>query len=203
MGYDLKMTDTKWTIAANGIETLSRLLHSHPETAYDYLEFRNILAGEATAFAAERATDADLARIKECLDQLKDAHSRNDPLAEAAADADFHLSIYDSAKNSVMTHIMRRLFEMLSSGVFYDRAGLRMRRGVRENFMTQHQKIYEAIAARNPEAARIAAQAHIISTREALLEAKQEDHRLEVSKRRQQGSDLVVRRRVDGSNTPD
>ncbi|MBX9633458.1 MAG: hypothetical protein K2X44_00630 [Magnetospirillum sp.] len=70
------MSDTKKTQIAqsNGTRTgektvdpLSRLLHSHPETAYDYLEFRRLLAGQASAFAAERATEEDLARLETCM----------------------------------------------------------------------------------------------------------------------------------------
>lgn len=201
-GYLQLMTQTRSTPSdrtggtdAEASDALSRLLHSHPETAYDYLEFRRLLASQAAAFAAERATDDDIKRIEISLRAMEQAHALDDPAQEAAADADFHLAIYDAAGNTVMAHIMRRLFTMLQSGVFYDRADLYLRRGVREGFLRQHQAIYAAIAARNPDAARAAADAHLVSTKEALREAQRADHRREVSVRRREGLDLMVKSR--------
>ncbi len=194
------MSDTRKTEAApageaQNADTLSRLLHSHPETAYDYLEFRRLLAGQAAAFAAERASDEQLAHLEDCMRAMVAAHALDDPAQEAAADAHFHLAVYEAAGNTVMTHIMRRLLEMLKSGVFYDRADLYLRRGVREGFLRQHQAIYTAIAARDPDAARAAADLHLTSTKEALREAQRADQRREVSIRRREGLDLVARPR--------
>ncbi|MCR6631951.1 MAG: FCD domain-containing protein [Magnetospirillum sp.] len=180
------------TATAEMVDPLSRLFHSHPETAYDYLEFRRLLAAQASAFAAERGSEEDIARLHDRLRAMEEAHALDDPAQEALVDAQFHLAIYEMAGNTVMAHIMRRLFEMLKNGVFYDRADLYLRRGVREGFLRQHQAIYAAIAARNPEAARAAADAHLVSTAEALREAQRADQRREVSVRRREGLDLMV-----------
>lgn len=188
------MTDTPKPPAQN-VDTLSRLLQSHPETAYDYLEFRHLLAGQASAFAADRASDEDIQRLHDCLHAMEEAHALDDPAQEAAADAKFHLAVYEAAGNTVMEHIMRRLFEMLKSGVFYDRADLYLRRGVRDAFLRQHQAIYAAIAARNPDAARAASDAHLQTTTEALREAQRADQRREVSVRRREGLALMVKGR--------
>lgn len=173
------------------VDPLSRLLHSHPETAFDYLEFRRLLAGQAAAFAAERATEEDIARLHDALRAMEEAHALDDPAQEAQADARFHLICYEMAGNTLMLHIMRRLFAMLTSGVFYDRSDLYLRRGVREGFLRQHQAIYAAVAARNPDAARAAADAHLASTAEALREAQRADHRREVALRRRDGLELM------------
>jgi len=172
-------------------DTFATLLRSHPETAFDYLEFRGLLAGEATAFAAQRASPAEVARIGACLKAMEQAHALDDPEQEAAADAHFHLAIYEGVHNQVMLHIMRPLFEMLRLGVFYERTELYLRRGVREVFLRQHQAIYQAIAAGDAEGARAAASAHLASTAEALREAQWAAHRREVSGRRRNGSGLV------------
>ncbi|OAN55975.1 transcriptional regulator [Paramagnetospirillum marisnigri] len=174
-------------------DPLSRLLQAHPHTAYDYLEFRRVMAGSAAALAAERASAADLARLRACLDAMERAHALDDPSQEAAADAEFHLAIYESAHNLVMTHVMRRVFEMLKGGVFYDRSDLYRRRGVRDGFLRQHQAIWKAVEARNPALARQAAEAHINSIEEALREAQHADARREVAMRRRSGPDLTSR----------
>ncbi|OIQ89442.1 putative L-lactate dehydrogenase operon regulatory protein [mine drainage metagenome] len=187
------MTDDIETRAA-GVELLARLLNSHPETAFDYLEFRGLLGGEAAAAAALRASEAELAHLGACLTALEEAHGLDDPAQEAQADARFHLAIYEAAHNAVMTHVMGGLLDMLQAGVFYDRADLYLRRGVRDSFLRQHQALYAAIAARNPEAARLTAKAHIAATAEALREAQMADHRRAVSERRAEGAGLTMAR---------
>ncbi|TAN62180.1 MAG: FCD domain-containing protein [Magnetospirillum sp.] len=189
------MTRTKPS-AEPANDPLARLLQAHPQTAYDYLEFRRLMAGNAAALAAERADEADLARLRACMEAMERAHALDDPAQEATADADFHLAIYQAAHNLVMTQVMRRIFEMLKGGVFYDRADLYRRRGVRDGFLRQHQAIWQAIAAGDPEAARTLAEAHIRSTEEALREAQHADARREVALRRRSGSDLTGRTRA-------
>ena len=178
-------------------DPLARLLQAHPETAYDYLEFRKVMAGSAAALAAERATPEDLARLRACLEAMEKAHALDDPAQEAAADAEFHLAIYQAAHNLVMSQVMRRIFEMLKGGVFYDRGDLYRRRGVRDGFLRQHQAIWQAIASGNPEVARAMAEAHIASIEEALREAQHSDSRREVALRRRAGSDLTGRGRTE------
>jgi len=174
-----------------GMELLARLLASHPETAFDYLEFRGLIGGEAAAYAAQRATAEEIAHIRDCLDAVEKAHLLDDPAQEAHADALFHLAIYEAAHNEVITHIMRVVFDMLRSDVFYDRSMLYQRKGVRENFLRQHQALFSAIAARDAEASRKAAQAHLSSAAEALRENLMADRRREVSSRRAEGITLT------------
>ncbi len=187
--------------AEPAVDPLARLLQAHPETVFDYFEFRRLMAGNAAALAAERATEQDLARLKACVETLERAHDGDDPEKEALADAEFHLAIYDAAHNEVMAQVMRRVFEMLRGGVFYDRADLYRRKGVRDGFRRQHQAIWHAIAAGNPEAARSMAEAHIWSTEEALREAQHADVRREVALRRRAGSDLTGRPRPTGDRS--
>ena len=173
-------------------DPLARLLQCHPETAFDYLEFRRMMAGPAAAFAAERATSQDLEKLAACLRQIEEAHGLDDASQEAAADAAFHLAIYEASHNEVLIRIMQQFIRMMSEDVFYERTSLYQRRGVRDSFLRQHQAIYHAIAAGNPEAARATADAHLASTMEALREAQRADARLEVALRRQQGAKLVT-----------
>ncbi|MGP0060495.1 MAG: FCD domain-containing protein [Beijerinckiaceae bacterium] len=180
------------------IDGLTRLLQAHPETVFDYFEFRRLMAGNAAALAAERATEKDLAHLKACFEALEKAHDGDDPEVETQADADFHLAIYEAAHNLVMAQVMFRVFGMLKGGMFYDRADLYRRKGVRDRFRRQHQAIWHAIAAGNPVAARSMAEAHIGSIEEALREAQHADARREIAFRRRAGSDLTKRPRASG-----
>lgn len=171
---------------------LSALLQQNPETTFDYLEFRAIVEGSAAYLAALRATEIDREMLRACFERMESAHGHDDPTEEADADADFHLAVYEASHNVVMLHIMRSLSEMLRNDVFYNRAKLYMRRGVRDLLLTQHRAVYEAVMAGDPPAARTAAEAHINFTRDALTEIAKADARLEVSLRRMAKSDLVA-----------
>ncbi|MGO9684471.1 MAG: FCD domain-containing protein [Beijerinckiaceae bacterium] len=164
-------------------EPLYAALAARPETTFDYLEFRRFVEGSAAYFAALRGTDIDRTMIREGFETMEGAHHKDDPSDEADADADFHLAIYEASHNLVMLHIMRSLSEMLRKDVFYNRAKLYQRQGVRELLLEQHRAIYEAVMAGDPEAARAAAEAHIDFTRGALQEISKADARLEVSLR--------------------
>ncbi len=163
---------------------LAALLKSHPESAFDYLEFRLIVAGMAARMAAERATEEDRVHLTKAYEAMVAADPGIDPAQETDGDAEFHLTIYAATHNVVMEHIMRSIFALLRRDVFYERSRLYRREGVREVLMRQHKAIYEAIMNRNAEAARIAAEKHIQYTREALQESRVADERQGVAMRR-------------------
>lgn len=175
------------------VEPLAGLLRGHPETAFDYFEFRRLMAGEVAELAATRASPADLARIEQCVAALEQAHQHDDPDQEAAADTDFHTALCEAAGNPVTTRVMLRIFEMLRGGVFYDRCDLYRRRGVRDGFLAQHRAIWDAIRSGDAALARRLSEAHIDATAEALREARDEDARREVALRRQDGIGLTSR----------
>ncbi|GAB3450096.1 FCD domain-containing protein [Insolitispirillum peregrinum] len=174
---------------------LSTVLQQHPETTFEYLEFRAIVEGSAAYLAALRGTDVDRDVLKECFERMEQAHGEEDPTHEADSDADFHLAIYEASHNVVMLHIMRSLSDMLRNDVFYNRAKLYLRKGVRELLLEQHRNVYLAIMNGDPQAARIAAEAHINFTRDALMEIARADARLEVSLRRIARTEIVAERR--------
>ncbi|HLO75265.1 MAG TPA: FCD domain-containing protein, partial [Magnetospirillum sp.] len=174
---------------------LSTVLRQRPETTLDYLEFRSIVEGSAAYLAALRGTEVDRDLIHSCFEKMEQAHTQDDPSEEADADADFHLSIYEASHNVVMLHIMRSLSDMLRNDVFYNRAKLYLRKGVRDLLLAQHRAVHDAVMSGDPLAARSAAEAHIAFTRDALMEIAKADARLEVSLRRISKSDLVAIRK--------
>lgn len=164
---------------------LASLLRSHPETVFDYLEFRLIVAGMAARMAAERATEEDRTALAQAFETLLRAHRSMGPAEQAEADADFHLATYRSSHNLVMEYVMQSVFAMLRTNVFYDRNRLYRRAGVRDLLLRQHKAILDGIVSGKAEAAAQAAERHIVYTREALQEAQVAERRLEVALRRQ------------------
>jgi GntR family transcriptional repressor for pyruvate dehydrogenase complex len=177
---------------------LAGLLKSHPETAFDYLEFRLIAAGMSAQMAAERATEKERARITEAFHALTAAQEKNIPGAEYEADREFHLSIYAASHNAVMEHVMRNIFVMLHQDVFYDRGRFQARGGVRELLERQHKAIYDAVMDREPERARHAAENHVLYIRDTLLESRIAEQRAAVAARRMDRSSLVQVNDLEG-----
>lgn len=126
----------------------------------EFLEVRRILEASATALAAARIDADQLAELSLQLDAM---NGTDDPEEFLAADMAFHRTITQAAGNEALAAIV----EGLSSRTF--RA--RIRRGHQEvgafvQSREEHRRIYEALVARDPEAARSAAASHV----EAVLE---------------------------------
>src|SRR6202051_4753692 len=124
-GKGLIGTTQAGTVVAQFLTPLSRplaeLFADKPRVTADYFEYRRIIEGQAAALAATRATDVDLAGLKACCERMEKANEIEDPSEEAAADADMHQLIYESAHNVVLLHVMRVFRELLRNDVLYTR----------------------------------------------------------------------------------
>lgn len=172
-------------------DPLVTLLQNNPKTTFDYLEFRRSIEAQAAGLAAQRATDLDRAEIRGIVARMQAAHGKDDSSEEADSDAELHLAIYEAAHNIVMLHIMRTLSDMLRNDVFYNRADLYSRPGVRDLLLAQHLAIADAVLAGDADRAHAAAEAHVEFTLVTLREIRENDARLEVSLRRIGRTDLI------------
>ena len=114
------------------------------------LDIRRALESHAAALAAMRATDAQLARIKVALEAMEETYRRAGTALQE--DMRFHLSIYEAANNPLFEtfiEAIRGQFQQFFSGVVA--AG----DGSGTSSFRQHRELYDAIAARDPEAARL------------------------------------------------
>lgn len=183
-------------IASLGVsitDPLIGLLSARSEVVEDYLELRATLEGMAARLAAVRANDVDRDTLTRCMERIDFAHDEADARNEAAADVDLHVSVYEASHNIVLLHIMRALSGMLREGVFHSREKLYARSEVRNILRSQHHAIYDAVMARDPEAAERAAEDHMLYTRRVLNEITAAEARLEISLRRIQGGSLIPR----------
>ncbi|GHG93800.1 FadR/GntR family transcriptional regulator [Streptomyces rubradiris] len=121
----------------------------------ELLQVRRILESAAAALAAARITDEQLAAVAAHLAAM---NATDDPEEILAHDLAFHREIASAAGNATMAAIL----DGLSSRTF--RA--RVRRGHQDQdaitrTRREHAAIHRALAARDPEAARAAAAAHV------------------------------------------
>lgn len=133
------------------------------ETALDFLAVRRILEPAATAMAAVRMTDEDVADLATLLADPAE------PTVEAlvAHDLEFHRRIGLGSGNPVLC----ALIDSLSGPA----ARTRLWRGLTgpdavARSRAQHRAIHEAIAARDPELARSWATAHVAGLEQCLRE---------------------------------
>lgn len=127
---------------------------SRDETLLEVLQVRRMIEPAATAIAAARATPEDLARIGDLLDRMEADADR-----APADDLDFHRAVVACAENATLSAVHAGL----SSRTFNERvwAGLG-REGLTDTLFQDHRRIHEALLARDPEAARAAAAAHVL-----------------------------------------
>ncbi|VDS07825.1 Pyruvate dehydrogenase complex repressor [Paracoccus haematequi] len=174
-------------------DPLLTLLADHPEVEDDYLDFRDVVESHAAGLAAARATSLDRDRIAAALDAIDTAHAAAAPVAEADADAALHQAIYEASHNLVLLQIMRALSGSLRSNVARNRGRMFTLPQIRDRLRDQHRAIGAAILARDPDAARAAAHAHLAYVRQAARDLANAQAQLETARRRQSAGGLGQR----------
>jgi GntR family transcriptional repressor for pyruvate dehydrogenase complex len=154
-------------------DPLVHLIHLHPRAAEDVLEMRHGLEAVAASLAAVRATPADLKKLKAAFVTMEKPQANRDPIAQAEADAEFHLLIAEASHNVALVHVTRGIFNLMRKSVYYSRYALLSEQAESQALLReQHEAILDAIAARDPEAARAAAHLHLNFILATLRETK-------------------------------
>lgn len=160
------------------------LMERHPEAVNDFLEFRRDIEGVAAFHAATRATASDHAVLSSIVDQMKTAFEANDDQREASLDVEFHHAVGEAAHNMILLHALRSCYRLLENGILYSRKRLYHHPTARERVLNQHTEIANSILQGNPQAAKLASEAHIDFVSEAIKEAEKQDTRNAVSELR-------------------
>ena len=139
-----------------------QLVADHPALRDDILEFRCVLEGATAYFAALRASDDDLARIRVLMEELERTREVDDKAAEADADAKLHEAIALASHNAMFLHLHTSVLGVLREHITINGTGLRVQNeDAPDQLLQQHRTLCGAIAARRPEEARTAMQTHI------------------------------------------
>lgn len=143
----------------------SQLLAERPVRREETLEFRLIFECAMARFAAERASPDELGQMGEIVDRMRDAVEHQDVEAEAVADAEFHAALAAASHNAMFRHFNASVIPALREHITLNTfdAMLEERSSRRRTLarLAQHEKIYEAVRRRQPDAAYRAMQAHI------------------------------------------
>ena len=152
MGF-LEVTSTKGTFVKSVIsksmrDPLSHLIRSDAQKIFDLIEVRKALETWSAFHAAKRATEDDIGQLESDIKKMKDASEKGQPWEKE--DADFHLAIAQATHNTIQTHIMSTIYDLLRESVtkvFRDRAKVK-------KLLQQHYRIFSAIKNHSPERAR-------------------------------------------------
>lgn len=126
----------------------------------DLFDVRESLEVLAARLAADRSTPAGLARLRDTMDDARDAMARHDDAATAAANSGFHRVLVDVAANPLLSAMMRPL-EARVQWLFH----LTRQRDLVQQ-CDEHQALYDAVAVGDRELAAQIAFDHITSGRE-------------------------------------
>lgn len=137
------------------------------------LEARAVLEGEAAWFAARRASDAELARLAEEYRQMCARNRGDTTLDKAKADLQFHMLIAESSHHLLVCSFSQLFYHRYFNAI-YSVLSRTLRRFGRypDGIARQHDAIHRALQARDAPAARAAARAHILYTRDLLRQCR-------------------------------
>lgn len=164
-------------VAAPGEAQNFRIPPEHLATLRDViavLDLRIALEAEAAALAAGRHRPANLRVMRRALAGF--ARAAADGTDAVGADLELHMEIARATQNAHFVDLMTYLGTMLIPRTRVNTARLagENRRDYLHRVHAEHQSIVDAIANRDPEAARAAMRTHLSNSRERLRRAEQE-----------------------------
>jgi GntR family transcriptional repressor for pyruvate dehydrogenase complex len=160
------------------------MMGAHPNLREDLLEFRRMLEGQAAEWAAERATEADLARLKKTFEAMNEAFDADDLDQRSNSDIAFHQAIGEATHNVLIGHLSAALLRLMHDNIRLNLGELKNIPSAISLLKSQHAEIHAAICERKPTAARAAAETHIDFVRESLAQTIRSVARRETAARR-------------------
>jgi GntR family transcriptional repressor for pyruvate dehydrogenase complex len=149
-------------------DPLVHLLKRHPSAEQDVLEMRHGLEMVAAYFAAQRVTKDDRLHLRRAYDNMIKTRTKRDSLADAEADADFHLAVAEASHNVALVHVMRGIYNLLRMCMHHAWDVMYREPGSVRLLHEQHKAMLDAILAGNADRAREAAHLHLSFVRETL-----------------------------------
>ena len=129
-------------------DPLSLLLKADTQKIFDLIEVRKAMEAWGAFHAAQRASEEDIKRLDEIIGEMRAALSKGESWEKQ--DADFHLVMAQATHNTIQTHIMFTIYDLLRESV----ARVFRDQGKAKKLFQQHYRIFSAIKNRSPEKAR-------------------------------------------------
>ncbi len=136
---------------------------------FELIEARAMIEGEAAALAATLIDDEELAGLAAALDAMQEEDRLN--IVGELADREFHVRIARATRNSAIVYVVERLWDARRNSPLVASMLEKVRAvGVRPR-IDEHRAVYDALRARDPDAARAAMREHLNRVIDELLRA--------------------------------
>ena len=145
------------------IPQLASLLSRGKDVLVDLFEMRCLVEPSIAALAAERATPADILRLKQICGEQEQQISRDTSAVDS--DAAFHLTIGQATHNAALQRLVASIVEILKP----IREKSLQTPGRAHKSLASHREILVAIERHDPELARQAMQRHIQAVEQNVL----------------------------------
>jgi len=130
----------------------------------ELFEVRKKIDSEGAGMAAERATDADLKKIKDYADQLEEMLKEKTSLLELEPSRLYQktfFAIADATHNSIYAHFMKSIWTLLEGAIPYSRQKLLHVQNISNKLLQQYRQIVNLVTERKPNPARRAVTRHL------------------------------------------
>ncbi len=127
---------------------LSLLIKADTQKIFDLIEVRKAIEVWGASLAAQRASKEDIKHLAEIIEEMKKAFEEGRSWEKQ--DADFHLGIAQATHNTIQTHMMSTIYDLLRESmarVFKDRSKVK-------KLLDHHNRIFSAIKNHSPDKAR-------------------------------------------------
>lgn len=142
------------------------------QSLLNLIEVRRGLEAETAALAAVRRTPGQLAEIEHALRRIEEAVASG--VSGVEEDVRFHLSIAEATGNPYWVKFVEMFAQPTRSAVKVTRANEARRVDFSNQVRREHEKIFDAIAAGDPDLARAAATEHMVHAAERVRQADRE-----------------------------
>jgi GntR family transcriptional regulator, transcriptional repressor for pyruvate dehydrogenase complex len=137
------------SVASESVQNpLSLLIKADTQKIFDLIEVRKAIEVWGAFLAAQRATEKDIKQLENILEEMRKAFEQGRSWEKQ--DADFHLGIAQATHNTIQTHMMSTIYDLLRESmarVFKDRTKVK-------KLLDQHHRIFSAIKNHSPDKAR-------------------------------------------------
>jgi GntR family transcriptional repressor for pyruvate dehydrogenase complex len=137
------------SVASESVQNpLSLLIKTDTQKIFDLIEVRKAMEASGAYLAAQRATEEDIKQLERIIGEMKKAFEGGRSWEKQ--DADFHLGIAQATHNTIQTHMMSTIYDLLRESVgkvFKDRSKVK-------KLLDHHYRIFSAIKSHSPDKAR-------------------------------------------------
>ncbi len=145
---------------ASMADPLSSMVEKNPPLLHALVEVRMGLESWSAYLAASRATEEEIAHMRELVDEMGRQAARGG--WDADVDSRFHYAITAATHNTLQLHVLNTVHTLFHATVQVALMEFYRKQGMVEILHNQHRKILDAIARRDPEGARQAMTEHLV-----------------------------------------